>query len=258
MAISIDLQGQSAVVTGGSRGIGRAVALTLAAAGAHVTILDRTDHAKPDSESTSGAIRARGGTATSKPVDIAVSAEVDDAIAHVADERGIDILVNNAGTIIAGSATETTDSMWRELFAINVDGTFYCSRAALRYMEKQGSGKIVNVTSVSGSRGNAGFAAYCAAKGALNNLTRQLGVDYAARGINVNAVAPGFTETEMTAMYDQDIRRALESQTPNGRWAEAQHIADAALLLASPMASHMCGEIITVDGGWSVGTPVTM
>ncbi len=254
----IDLTGKTAVVTGGSRGIGRASALRLAEAGASVTICDRSDF-KAGDESCSAEIRRAGGTAESRELDVADSAAVDRVFGEIAAEHGIDILVNNAGVLFAGSATETTDEMWRQQFAVNVDGTFFCTRAALRAMLNAGNGgKIVNVASISGLRANPGFAAYCASKAAMVNFTRQAGIDYAADRINVNGVAPGFVETDMTSLYSPEIRAALEGQTPNGRWATSEQIADSVLFLASPLSDHICGEILTVDGGWMVGTPVVV
>ena len=254
----IDLTGKTAVVTGGSRGIGRASALRLAEAGASVIICDRSDFEAGD-ESCSAEIRRAGGTAESRELDVADSAAVDRVFGEIAAEHGIDILVNNAGVLFAGSATETTDEVWRQQFAVNVDGTFFCTRAALRAMLDAGNGgKIVNVASISGLRANPGFAAYCASKAAMVNFTRQAGIDYAADGINVNGVAPGFVETDMTSLYSPEIRAALEGQTPNGRWATSEQIADSVLFLASPLSDHICGEILTVDGGWMVGTPVVV
>ncbi|ANS31959.1 3-oxoacyl-[acyl-carrier protein] reductase (plasmid) [Rhodococcus opacus] len=257
MGTRLDLNGKSAVVTGGSRGIGRAVAITLADAGARVTIADRSDALRNDGLSTSDVIRSRGGHAESVLLDISSSPEVDATMNDIAGRHGIDILVNNAGTIVSGTVAETSDESWRAIFSVNVDGTFYCTRAAIRHMLNRGAGgKIVNIASVSGLRANQGFAAYCAAKGALINFSRQVGIDYGAQGINVNAVAPGFVETEMTAMYDASIRHALEAQTPNGKWATPQQIADTVLFLSSGLSDHLCGEVIAVDGGWLVGTPV--
>ncbi|PWD44674.1 3-oxoacyl-ACP reductase [Gordonia paraffinivorans] len=254
----IDLTGKTAVVTGGSRGIGRASALRLAEAGASVIICARSDF-KAGDESCSAEIRRAGGTAESRELDVADSAAVDRVFGEIAAEHGIDILVNNAGVLFAGSATETTDEVWRQQFAVNVDGTFFCTRAALRAMLDAGNGgKIVNVASISGLRANPGFAAYCASKAAMVNFTRQAGIDYAADGINVNGVAPGFVETDMTSLYSPEIRAALEGQTPNGRWATSEQIADSVLFLASPLSDHICGEILTVDGGWMVGTPVVV
>ncbi|HEX2074216.1 MAG TPA: SDR family NAD(P)-dependent oxidoreductase [Geodermatophilus sp.] len=255
----IDLSGTTALVTGGSRGIGRATALTLARAGSRVVVADRSDALRTDGGSTSDLIRAAGGQAESVLLDVSSSADVDAVFGDVATRHGLDILVNNAGVLASGSVTETSDEAWRALFSVNVDGTFFCMRAALRHMEAAGrGGKVVNVASISGLRANPGFAGYCAAKGAMVNLTRQAGVDYAVKGINVNAVAPGFVETDMTAIYDAPIRRALEGQTPNGKWATPQQIADTILFLSSRLSDHVCGEVLAVDGGWLVGTPVVV
>ena len=253
----IDLSGKTAVVTGGSRGIGRAVATTLAAAGARVVIADRSDALRTDGNSTSDIVTAAGGTAESVLLDISDSHQVDAVFGDIASRFGIDILVNNAGVLSAGTVLETTDESWRSMFAVNVDGTFFCTRAAIRHMVDAGKGgKVVNVASISGLRANPGFAGYCAAKGAMVNFTRQVGIDYAPLGINVNGVAPGFVETDMTAIYDASIRGALEAQTPNGKWADPQHIADTVLFLSSALSDHICGEMVAVDGGWLVGTPV--
>ena len=239
----IDLSGKTAVVTGGSRGIGRAVATTLAAAGARVVIADRSDALRTDGNSTSDIITAAGGAAESVLLDISDSQQVDAVFGDIATRFGIDILVNNAGVLSAGTVLETTDEAWRSMFAVNVDGTFFCTRAAIRHMVDAGKGgKVVNVASISGLRANPGFAGYCAAKGAMVNFTRQVGIDYAP--------------LDMTAIYDASIRGALEAQTPNGKWADPQHIADTVLFLSSALSDHICGEMVAVDGGWLVGTPV--
>ncbi|MEZ5213277.1 MULTISPECIES: SDR family NAD(P)-dependent oxidoreductase [unclassified Gordonia (in: high G+C Gram-positive bacteria)] len=255
----IDLSGRTAVVTGGSRGIGRATAMTLARAGARVVIADRSDFAADPDTATWSAIVAAGGAAESHELDITDPVAVDALIADVDGRYGLDILVNNAGVLQAGSVTETSDEVWRRQFQVNVDGTFYCMRAAIRAMLAAGrSGKVVNVASISGLRANPGFAAYCAAKAAIVNLTRQAAIDYSPMGIGVNAVAPGFVETDMTSIYDADIRRALEGQTPNGKWATAQQIADTVLFLCSDLSDHIVGETVAVDGGWLIGTPVVI
>jgi NAD(P)-dependent dehydrogenase (short-subunit alcohol dehydrogenase family) len=253
----IDLTGKTAVVTGGSRGIGRAAALSLAEQGAFVVIADRSDW-QAGERSTSAEIEKAGGQASSVAVDIGDSAAVNQVFAEIdRDHDGIDILVNNAGVLTGGSVLDTSDEQWCHQFAVNVDGTFFCMRAGIGSMRAHGrGGKVVNVTSISGLRANPGFAAYCSSKAAIVNLTRQAGIDYGAEGINVNSVAPGFVETDMTAIYDAATRRALEAQTPNGRWATPKQIADAVLFLSSPLADHICGEILAVDGGWLVGTPV--
>jgi 3-oxoacyl-[acyl-carrier protein] reductase len=259
----INLTGRTALVTGGSRGIGRATALLLAEAGARVIIADRSDcHAGVDTATWSEIVR-RGGEAESHYLDVTDSAAVDALISDIAERYGLDILVNNAGVLTSGAVGETDDDTWSRQFRVNVDGTFYCMRAGVRAMLEAGAGrhgkphgKIVNVTSISGLRGNPGFAAYCASKAAVVNLTRQAAIDYSPKGININSVAPGFVETDMTAVYDAPTRAALEGQTPNGQWADPRQIADAVLFLSSDLSDHIVGDILAVDGGWLVGTPV--
>lgn len=256
----IDFTGKVALVTGGSSGIGRAIALTLAKGGATVVNADLTEQAREGGDTTVELITAAGGTASYVSLDVTDPAQVDEAVAHCVETRGsLDILVNNAGVLTSGAAIDTDDETWRKQFAVNVDGTFYCTRAAIRQMLAQGKGgKVVNISSISGFRGNPGFAAYCASKGAIVNFTRQVALDHAKDGINVNSVAPGFVTTEMTALYDQATKDALTGQTPRGTWATAQNIADAVAFLASSMADHIVGENLLVDGGWTVGTPVVL
>ncbi|WP_430335007.1 SDR family NAD(P)-dependent oxidoreductase [Rhodococcus sp. ACT016] len=256
----IDLSGKVALVTGGSSGIGRAIAQTLARAGAHIVIADLTEAAREGGPTTAESIVADGGTAELVVIDVSDSAQVAAAVADVSARLdGIDILVNNAGVLVSGSVVETDDDTWRRQMSVNVDGTFHCTREVIRQLRAlDRPGKVVNISSISGLRGNPGFAAYCASKGAIVNFTRQVAVDYAAHGINVNAVAPGFVTTEMTALYDDETRAALSGQTPRGKWATAQDIANAVLFLASPLADHIVGENLLVDGGWTIGTPVQL
>lgn len=254
----IALSGRVAAVTGGASGIGRAIALTLAKAGADVIVGDLRENPREGGDSVVDAVRALGRRAEFARCDVTDSASMR-ALMVAAEERlgGLDIVVNNAGVLVEGDVLSTSDEQWHRQFAVNVDGTFFGCREAIRSMTARGiDGKVVNVSSISGFRGNPGFAAYCASKGAIVNLTRQLGLDYAGRGINVNAVAPGFVETQMTAIYDAEVRGALERQTPRGRWAAPQDVANTVLFLASPMSDHLCGENIVVDGGWLIGTPV--
>jgi NAD(P)-dependent dehydrogenase (short-subunit alcohol dehydrogenase family) len=254
----IDLGDRVAVITGGASGIGRAVTSTLARAGAKVVVADRREAPREGGQTAVASVRAEGGAAEFFNCDVtdseSVSALMDWTVEHLG---ALDILVNSAGVLVDGSALETSDELWRTQMGVNVDGTFYGCREAIRVMlARDRGGKIVNITSISGFRGNPGFAAYCASKGAVVNLTRQLGLDYARHGINVNAVAPGFVETQMTALYDADMRAALEAQTPRGRWARPDDIANAVAFLASHLSDHVCGENLVVDGGWLVGTPV--
>ncbi|QBJ96621.1 3-oxoacyl-ACP reductase FabG [Rhodococcus sp. ABRD24] len=256
----IDLSGKVAFVTGGSSGIGRAIAYTLAQVGAHLVIADLTESAREGGPTTGELIVADGGSAEHVLLDVSDSAQVSRVVADVSTRLGgIDILVNNAGVLVSGTVVETDDETWRRQMSVNVDGTFHCTREVIRQLlALDRPGKVVNISSISGLRGNPGFAAYCASKGAIVNFTRQVALDYAAHGINVNAVAPGFVTTEMTALYDDQTRDALSAQTPRGRWATAQDIANAVLFLASPLADHIVGENLLVDGGWTIGTPVQL
>jgi NAD(P)-dependent dehydrogenase (short-subunit alcohol dehydrogenase family) len=256
----IDLTSKKAIVTGASSGIGRAIATTLARAGAHVCVADLTQEPREGGESTAALIAASGGSAEFVKLDVTAAADVASVFAEL-DERlgGLDILVNNAGILREGSVHETDDDTWHAQFTVNVHGTFYCTREMVRgLLKREKPGKIVNISSISGFRGNPGFAAYCASKGAIVNFTRQVALDYAAHGINVNAVAPGFVTTHMTALYDDATHNALAAQTPRGRWAAPQDVANGVLFLSSSLADHVCGENLLVDGGWAIGTPVAV
>jgi 3-oxoacyl-[acyl-carrier protein] reductase/meso-butanediol dehydrogenase/(S,S)-butanediol dehydrogenase/diacetyl reductase len=210
--ITIDLTGKHAIVTGGSAGIGAAVARTLAQAGASVTVL-----ARQKSHPGEDPLLYENPAIGFRELDVADSAAVSAVCADIACSQGIDIAIINAAKLVAGTILETSDETWRELMSVNLDGLFYCTREAIRHMMARGKGgKIVTIGSISGFEGNPGFAAYCSSKGAVVNFTRQVGVDYAGHGINVNSVAPGFVDTKMTAIYNDQTRRYLSALTPNG------------------------------------------
>jgi len=246
---TIDLSGKHAVVTGGSSGIGAAVVRTLAAAGAGVTVLARR-RAYSDVEMT----LYDDPKVDFRALDVGDSAAVSRVFDAIAAEKGIDIAVLSAGLLLPGTVLETDDETWRQVMAVNLDGLFYTTRASIRHMMAQGrGGKVVTIGSISGYRANQGFVAYCTAKGGALNFTRQVAMDYAAHGINVNGVAPGFITTPMTEIYNQDIKNMLSAQTPDGQWGTPQQIADAVLFLSSPMADHIHGQSLLVDGGWTLG-----
>jgi NAD(P)-dependent dehydrogenase (short-subunit alcohol dehydrogenase family) len=243
----LSLRGKVAIVTGGARGIGRAAAQAFASAGAIVVVADI------DRDAASATAAALGGVAES--FDVADETQVKVAIAAIAQRHGrIDILVNNAGT---GARMPTEDlalADWNRVLAINLTGAFLCSREAGRHMLAQGSGAIVNVASIMGLVGNALYPnlAYHATKGALVNMTRALAVEWAARGVRVNAVAPTFAKTDLTQklLADAEMERAIVDLTPMHRLAEPHEVADAILYLCSDMASMVTGQILAVDGGW--------
>ncbi|WP_158969813.1 SDR family NAD(P)-dependent oxidoreductase [Chachezhania sediminis] len=246
---NIDLTGKHAVVTGGSSGIGTAVVRTLAAAGASVTVLARS-RAYSDAEAT----MYDDPKVDFRSLDVADSAAVTEVFAGVAADKGIDIAVMSAGVLMPGTILDTDDETWRKVMAVNLDGLFYTTREAIRAMMAQGrGGKVVSIGSISGYRANQGFNAYCTAKGGALNFTRQVAMDYAAHGINVNAVAPGFITTPMTEIYNAEVKATLAGQTPDGQWGTPQQIADATLFLCSDLSAHMHGQSLLVDGGWTLG-----
>lgn len=250
--IAIDLSGKHAVVTGGSSGIGSAVAKTLARAGATVTVLARQENHDDGTVDTSGDQRI-----SFRELDVSDSHAVSSVYEQIAETVGMDIAIHSAGILTAGTLLETSDEQWRKQIAVNVDGVFFCTREALRHMVKRGrGGKVISIGSVSGLRGSPGFGAYCASKGAIISLTQQAAVDYAAAGINVNSVASGFVTTPMTSRYDEATKAYIASQIPSRTWATPQNIADAVLFLASSLSDYMHGQSIVVDGGWTAGCPM--
>ena len=237
-----------AIVTGGASGMGAATVRRLAAGGANVMIVDR------NGDLAQTVATEVGGTAIVG--DVADSSFCDSAIAAVMERHGgLDILVNAAGVIVRASGEDTTDEQWAKIMGVNVSGTFFMCRAALRVMKTSGGGAIVNFGSIWGDLGSAGVAAYCASKGAVHNLTRALAMDHAADGIRVNAVCPGEVNTPMLqseraeAVTDQ-LLTAIAATVPMGRLADPDEIARVVCFLASDDASYMTGALVSVDAGY--------
>jgi meso-butanediol dehydrogenase / (S,S)-butanediol dehydrogenase / diacetyl reductase len=238
-----------AVVTGGASGMGAATARHLAAGGARVVIVDRNaDLAR--------AVAAQIGGGEPMVGDVADSAFCDAAVAEAVRRHGqLDIAVNAAGVIVRASGEDTTDEQWARIMGVNVSGTFFMCRAAIRVMKPHGRGAIVNFGSIWGDLGSAGAAAYCASKGAVHNLTRALAMDHAADGIRVNAVCPGEVNTPMLqsergeAVTDQLLAK-IAATVPMGRLADPDEIARVVCFLASADASYMTGAMVSVDAGY--------
>lgn len=246
--VTADLAGQVALVTGGSRGIGRAIACHLAARGAKVGVnyVSNADAAS----ATIATITAAGGVAFAAPFDVGDAAAVKTAVDDLVDHQGrIDIVVNNAGVTADQLVLRLKEDDWQRVLRTNLSGAFHCAKAALRSMVRQRYGRIVSVTSVVADMGNAGQSAYAASKAGVEGFTRALAREVASRGVTVNAVAPGFVDTEMTAEIDAQQRALFTQLIPMGRVATPDEVAAAVGFLASPTAGYITGHVLQVNGG---------
>jgi meso-butanediol dehydrogenase / (S,S)-butanediol dehydrogenase / diacetyl reductase len=240
------------VVTGGASGMGAATARLLAGDGAQVVIVDRDE---------AGAARVAAEIGAAPPLvgDVGDPAFCTEAVATAAGRHGrLDGLVNAAGTIVRATALETSDAAWWSQFRVNVDGSFFMSRAAIEPMRRQGGGAIVNFGSIWGTVGGRGHAAYCAAKGAVHQLTKALALDHAGDGIRVNAVCPGEVDTPMLRrggrerpVTDEELAALADAVIPLRRLAQPEEIARVVVFLLSDAASYMTGTLVPVDGGYT-------
>jgi 3-oxoacyl-[acyl-carrier protein] reductase len=243
-----DLTGKVALVTGGSRGIGRAAAEALAKQGAHVVINYVSNEAA--ARETAQAIEQAGGKAELVQFDVANGEAAEKAITEVAKRLGrLDILVASAGVAIDGLLLRLKDDDFDRILAINVKGAVACARAAIRTMMRAKTGRIVFLSSVVGEMGNAGQTAYAASKAALLGVTKSLAREYASRGITVNAVTPGFVDTDMTSGLTDEQKSAMLTAVPLGRTGTAREIAAAITYLVSDEAGYVTGHALRVNGG---------
>jgi len=246
-SFQVNLKGQTALVTGASRGIGRAIALALGAAGANVACVARS---ADKLQETAEAIRAGGGTAEIFECDVSSSDSVQQVVDAVVERFGkLHILVNNAGITRDTLIPRMSDDDWDAVIATNLRGTFLFTRAVTRPMMQARYGRIINISSVSGLMGNPGQANYSASKAGVIALTRTVAKELAGRKITVNAIAPGFIETEMTAALGPVVLDEVKKRIPAKRLGQVSEIANGVLFLASDAASYITGQTITIDGG---------
>jgi len=249
----MDFKGKTALVTGGSRGIGRAVCLELARGGANVVLCCAGNEAAAEETAKAAEAAGGGGKVLALRCDVTDAAQVDALVKAAAERFGrVDILVNNAGITRDGLMPRMSEADFDAVIAANLKGAFLCARAVSRLMLKQRYGRVVSVSSVVGLRGNAGQANYAASKAGLIGLTKSLAKELASRGVTVNAVAPGFIETDMTAALPDKARDAALSGVPMGRMGTPEDVARAIAFLASDDAAYITGQVLCVDGGMAM------
>lgn len=248
MAISFDLSGKRALVTGANTGIGQAIALALAEAGADIALAGRSEPAD-----TLRMIAATGRHAVNIAADFSSIAPIEGVVEQtVAELGGIDVLFNNAGIIRRNDLADFTEEDWDAVVDTNLKSLFFLSKAAARRMTAQGAGKIVNIASLLSFQGGIRVPSYAAAKSGVAGLTKALANELAPAGIQVNAIAPGYIATNNTAALqaDETRNRQILERIPTGRWGKPEDIAGAAVFLASPASDYVTGHVLAVDGGW--------
>jgi len=242
----MNLNGKVALVTGSGRGIGRAIAQKLAEAGANVVINDVSDAA----EATAQEITTAGKPSLFIKANVSSAADVSAMVEKIVATYGkLDILVNNAGITRDNLAMRMSDEEWDAVINVNLKSVFVCTRAVLKYMTKQRYGRIVNISSISGIVGNPGQVNYCAAKAGIIGITRSVAKEMASRQITVNAVCPGFIDTEMTQKIPEKIKEGYSQRIPLGYFGTPRDIAEAVAFLASDEARYITGQFLCVDGG---------
>jgi 2-deoxy-D-gluconate 3-dehydrogenase len=250
MTNPFDLSGRCAVVTGARRGIGLAMADALAAAGADIVAVSA--NLEQSGSDVEKAVRRHGRSFTGHRVDLADRAEVVALADRLAADRPVDILVNNAGTIRRAPAAEHSDEDWDHVLAVNLTSQFILAREVGRSMLERGTGKIIFTASLLSFQGGVNVPGYTAAKSAIAGLTRALANEWSSRGVNVNAIAPGYIATDNTQALraDPDRHRAILERIPAGRWGSAEDLGGAVVFLAAPASDYVHGTVLAVDGGW--------
>ncbi len=243
----VSLDGKVALITGGARGIGKEIALLFAGEGANIALCDVN---LEEAERTAGEIRDKGRECLALKVDVTDLRGVQDMVDKILDKfKKLDILINNAGITRDGLVFRLSEQDWDKVIAVNLKGTFLCTKIVSKVMLKQRFGRIVNLASIIGIMGNIGQANYAASKAGIIGLTKSVAKELAPRGVCVNAIAPGFIRTEMTAKLSEDVRKRMLSVIPLGRFGEPKDVADLALFLSSESSSYITGQVIQIDGG---------
>ena len=247
MEEGLKLTGRVALVTGAAQGIGKAVALLLARNGADIVVSDIN---LEKAEETANEINSIGRKALAVKVDVANWNDVEQMVEVILEKFAkIDILVNNAGITRDKLILRMTDEDWDAVLNVNLKGTFHCTKAVVRHMAKQRSGKIVNIASVVGEMGNAGQANYSASKAGVIGLTKTIAREFAQRGININAIAPGYIETPMTEALPEKAKEELKRLIPMERLGKPEDVAEAVLFLVSEESNYITGQVLNVNGG---------
>jgi 3-oxoacyl-[acyl-carrier protein] reductase len=244
----MQLTGKTAIVTGGARGIGKSIAMTLAAAGANI-VINYTRSSK-EAEDVVEEAKKLGVSALAVKADVSKNDEIENLVKEVLNQFGsIDILVNNAGITRDNLLIRMSEEDFQAVIDINLKGAFICTKHVSKVMMKQRAGKIINIASVVGVMGNAGQSNYAASKAGLIGFTKSIAKELAKRNINVNAVAPGYIETDMTATLPEKVREAFMINIPMARGGSPQDVADVVLFLSSKYSDYITGQVINIDGG---------
>lgn len=241
------LEGKLALVTGGARGIGKEIAMLFAKHGANIAICDVN---LEEAEKTAKEIQDLGRESLAFKADVTNSSQIQGMVDKILDKfNKIDILINNAGITKDNLLLRMSEEEWDKVIAVNLKGAFLCTKIVAKVMLKQRFGKIVNLASIIGIMGNAGQANYAASKAGIIGLTKSVAKELASRNVCVNAIAPGFIKTDMTAKLSEEVQKKLLSMIPLARFGEAKDVADLAIFLSSESSSYITGQVIQVDGG---------